>query len=47
LFAGLEKFTDFQVFVAAGSSLGKGPFSKSVAVKTLEDGGCMINDRVA
>ena len=32
------------MFVAASSSLGKGPFSKSVAVKTLEDGGCMTND---
>ena len=33
--------------MAASSSLGKGPFSKSVAVKTLEDGGWMIDDRVA
>lgn len=36
--AGLEKYTDFQVFVAAGTSLGYGPFSKSVSVKTFEDG---------
>ena len=30
--------------MAASSSLGKGPLSKSVAVKTLEDGGCLTND---
>ena len=28
---------DFQVFVAAGTSVGYGPFTKSVSVKTLED----------
>ena len=34
----LERFSDFQVVVAAGTSLGYGPFSKPQLVKTLEDG---------
>jgi hypothetical protein len=41
--AGLEKFTNFQVFVAAGTSVGYGPFSRSVSVKTLEDGGLALH----
>lgn len=35
---GLEKYTGFQVFVAAGTLLGYGPFSDGVFVETLEDG---------
>lgn len=34
---GLEKYTDFLVSVAAGTSLGYGPFSLPVVIKTLED----------
>ena len=36
--AGLEIYTDFQVVVAAGTSLGYGPFSSPISVKTLQDG---------
>lgn len=35
---GLEKFASFEVVVAAGTSLGYGPFSNPTSVKTLEDG---------
>ena len=37
LVTGLEKYTDFLVSVAAGTSLGYGPFSLPVVIKTLED----------
>ena len=36
--AGLEIYTDYHVVVAAGTSVGYGPYSDPLVVKTLESG---------
>ena len=38
MIAGLEVYTDYQVVVAAGTSVGYGPYSDPLVVKTWESG---------